>query len=333
MTTQRRATLIYNPHAGFDDWLQNIKATVAFWRSHGWEVSLRETGRPSHATELAGEAVRNGHQLVLAAGGDGTIHEVANGLLGTQTILATLPAGTTNCFARDLGLPSPNGANPYWLIETSERQMAGTVQTIDVGECSNGRSFILWAAVGVDSRIVESVEPRSRLLKRFGIAGYFAKATLPFLLYQGEEVRVGVDDVVLEDEVLDVIVANSRLYAGGLFNLSPRSMLDDGLFDVWILRGRYSPQMLAHSLRIMTGRHIGRSDILHLTGRRIVIETKRPQPFHLDGELHRATPVEITLEPSFLHVLAPQDAPKDLFVRSGTPLKQAIEDGCVEHDF
>lgn len=104
--------------------------------------------------------MRNGHQLVLAAGGDGTIHEAANGLLGSQTILATLPAGTTNCFARDLGLPSPNGVNPYWLIEASERLMAGTVHAIDVGECSNGRSFILWAAAGVDSRIVESVEPR-----------------------------------------------------------------------------------------------------------------------------------------------------------------------------
>jgi diacylglycerol kinase family enzyme len=100
-------------------------------------------------------------------------------------VLAPLPAGTTNCFTRDFGLPAPSDGNPHWLLEASERLLAGAVQSMDIGECSNGRSFLLWAAVGVDSRIVESVEPRSRPLKRFGIAGYIAKATLPFLLYQG----------------------------------------------------------------------------------------------------------------------------------------------------
>jgi diacylglycerol kinase (ATP) len=329
MSTQRKTTLIYNPHAGFDNWLQNIRATAAFWRSHGWEVSLRETGRPSHATELAGEAARNGHQLVLAAGGDGTLHEVANGLLGSDTVLAVLPAGTTNCFARDLGLPSPNGRNPYWLIEASERLMAGTVHAMDVGECSNGRSFILWAATGVDGRIVESVEPRSRLLKRFGIAGYFVKATLPFLLYRGSWTRVTVDGVSVEDEMLAVIINNTRLYAGGLFNLNSGNMLDDGKFDVWILRGRYSPQMLRHSLIIMAGLHTRDSEIVHRVGRYIVIETAQPQPFHLDGELidgerDRATPVAIQIESKFLHVLVPTGAPANLFAHPGIPLSQLM---------
>ncbi len=324
MSNAMQATLIYNPHAGFDDWQQNIEATTAFWRASGWEVALRQTEYPKHATALAVEAARAGHQLVLAAGGDGTIHEVANGLLGAQTVLAVLPAGTTNCFARDLGLPAPDGVNPYWLIEASEQLMAGNVQSIDVGECSNGGSFILWAAVGVDSRIVESVEPRSRLLKRFGMAGYVAKATLPFLLFQGERTRVSVDEQTIEDEMLAVVVSNSRLYAGGLFNLSPHSVLDDGKFDVWMLPGRYSPQMMAHSLFIMAGRHGSRRDIIRLSGSRVVIETATAQPFHLDGELNRSTPISIELEPGFLRVLAPQGTPADLFVQRGQPLLETM---------
>lgn len=331
MATALQATLIYNPHAGFDDWQQNIEATAHFWRTRQWDVTLRQTRFPRHATDLAVDAVRAGHQLVLAAGGDGTIHEVANGLLGSQTALATLPAGTTNCFTRDLGLPSPNGANPNWLLEASERLMAGTVQAMDVGECSNGRSFILWAAVGVDSHIVESVEPRSRLFKRFGMAGYIAKATLPFLLYQGEYVRVRVDDESVEGEMLAVIVSNSRLYAGGLFNLSPRSVLDDGKFDVWILCGRYSPQMLLHSLFIMAGRHSAHPDIVQLSGQHIVIETTTPQSFHLDGELELSTPVTFKLEPGFLRVLAPQGAPTGLFVHNGRPLLDAVASDRLEH--
>jgi YegS/Rv2252/BmrU family lipid kinase len=325
-----QATLIYNPYAGFDDWQQNIEATAAFWRTSGWEVAIRKTDHPKHATELAVEAARAGHHLVLAAGGDGTIHEVANGLLGSQTVLAVLPAGTTNCFARDLALPAPDGVNPYWLIEASEQLMAGRVQAIDVGECSNGGSFILWAAVGVDSRIVEAVEPRSRLLKRFGMAGYIAKATLPFLLYQGERTRVSVDDQVVEDEMLAVVVSNSRLYAGGLFNLSPHSVLDDGKFDVWMLPGRYSPQMISHSLFIMAGRHPTRTDIIKLSGSRVVVETATAQPFHLDGELNHPTPISIELEPGFLRVLAPQGAPASLFAKDGQPLMEAMMAGRPE---
>ena len=174
---------------------------------------------------------------------------------------------------------------------------------------------------------VEGVEPRSRLLKRFGLAGYVAKATLPFLLYQGEQTRVRVDDQIIEDEMLAVIVSNSRLYAGGLFNLSPHSVLDDGLFDVWMLRGRYAPQMMLHSLAIMTGRHAAQTDIIRRSGRRVSIETTTPQPFHLDGELNYSTPIEIDLEPHFLRVLAPDGAPADLFLHPGQPLMESATAG------
>lgn len=326
-----QATLIYNPYAGFDDWRWHVEATAAYWQVRGWAVALRQTRYPAHATELAATAVRAGHQLVLAAGGDGTIHEVANGLLGSATVLAPLPAGTTNCLTRDLGLPIPGNGNPYWLLEASERLLAGAVQSMDVGECSNGRSFLLWAAVGLDSRIVESVEPRSRMLKRFGLAGYVAKATLPFLTYQGRHTRVSVDTESVEGDMLAVIVSNTRLYAGGLFNLSPHSVFDDGKLDVWILCGRFSPRMLLHSAYIMAGRHTCRPDIIHLTGRHVIIETDTPQSFHLDGELNRSTPITCTVEPSRLRILAPQGAPVDLFKQAGIGLAQYVEQLEASH--
>lgn len=331
--TQPKATLIYNPHAGFNNWLQAIRATAAFWRSRGWEVNLQETGKPAHAMELARDAARSGHQLVLAAGGDGTVHEVANGLIGTETVLAILPAGTTNCFARDLGLPSPNGMNSDWLIEASERLMAGNVHAIDVGMCSHGRTFILWAAMGIDGHIVESVEPRSRFFKRLGVVGYFVKAILPFLSYRGSWARVTVDGVSVEDEMLSVIINNARLYAGGLFNLNSGNMLDDGKFDVWMLRGRHSLQMLRHSLSIMAGLHTKDSEIVHLVGQHIVIETAQPQPFHLDSELvdgrKKRAPVVIQVASKLLHALVPVEAPADLFVHPGIPLSQFLRSASV----
>jgi len=325
MTSPLRATLIYNPYAGFNDWQAHVAAVAEYWRAQHWDVTLRQTAYPAHATELAAAAARAGHQLVLAAGGDGTLHEVANGLLGTPTVLAPLPAGTTNCLTRDLALPTPDDDGPQWLLEASERLLAGVVQAMDVGECSNGRSFLLWAAVGVDSRIVERVEPRSRLLKRFGIAGYVAKAALPFLLYQGRRMRVSVDHETVEGDMLAVIVSNTRLYAGGLFNLSPQSVFDDGKLDIWMLRGRFSPHMLLHSAFIMSGRHARRPDVIHLAGRHVIIETETPQSFHLDGELNRSTPITCTVEPGFLRILTPQGAPADLFERAGVGLIQYVE--------
>lgn len=325
MSERCQATLIYNPHAGFDDWQLHVAATAEYWQTHGWEVTLRQTEYPAHATELAAAAARAGHRLVLAAGGDGTLHEVANGLLGSTTVLAPLPAGTTNCLTRDLGLPAPGNGNSQWLLEASERLLAGAVQAMDVGECSNGRSFLLWAAVGLDSRIVERVEPRSRLLKRFGIAGYFAKATLPFLLYQGGRTRVSVDNETVEGDMLAVIVSNTRLYAGGLFNLSPDSVFDDGRLDTWILCGRFSPHMLLHSAFIMTGRHVRRPDIIHLAGRHVIIETETAQPYHLDGELNRSTPITCTVESGALRILAPEGAPAGVFEQEGVRLGQYVE--------
>lgn len=325
MTDTRQATLIYNPHAGFDDWQHSVTATADYWQAHGWAVTLRQTEYPAHATILAAAAVRAGHELVLAAGGDGTLHEVANGLLGSQTVLVPLPAGTTNCLTRDLGLPTPDGGDPNWLLDASERLLAGRIQQMDVGECSNGRSFMLWAAVGIDSRIVESVEPRSRLLKRFGIAGYVAKATVPFLLYRGARMRISVDNETIEGDFLNVTVCNTRLYAGGLFNLSPHSVLDDGKLEVWILPGRYSPRMMLHSAAIVAGQHYDHGDILCLTGRHVIIESDPPQPYHLDGELSRPTPITCTLQERFLRILAPQGAPADLFQEAGSVLNYTAD--------
>ncbi len=321
MSTQPRATLIYNPNAGFDDWQRHVEDVAAFWRARGWAIELANTRFPGHATELAAAAAAAGHSLVLTAGGDGTIHEAANGLIGTDAILVPLPAGTTNCLTRDLGLPKPDDGNPDWLVDASRRLLAGQVHTMDVGQCSNGQHWLLWAGVGIESAIVRFVEPRSPMLKRLGLAGYFAKATPAFLTYFGGHTRVTVDDQTIEGDLISVTICNSRLFAGGLYNLNPHGILDDGLVEVWILPGRFPTRMLWHSLFLLTHTHERRPDIFCLQGRHVIIETVRPQAYHLDGELNYATPITCTLLPSAIRILAPDTAPADLFVGSGIPMR------------
>lgn len=314
------ATLIHNPNAGYDDWQRAIYDVAAFWRTQGWEVIVQNTTGPGHATELAAAAAAAGHRLVIAAGGDGTLHEAANGLIGTACALAPLPAGTTNCFTRDLGLPKPDDGNPNWLLDASRLLLKGRVQGVDVGACSNGKHWLLWAGVGIESRIVQFVEPRSALLKRFGFAGYFAKAAFPFLTFAGSPTRVVVDDQVVEGDFLSVTVCNSRLFAGGMFNLNPAGVLDDGQFETWVLRGRFAPRMALHGLYLALGQHTHRPDVFCLRGRHIILEPAQAQAFHLDGEVNYSTPITCTVMPGALRLLAPSSAPPHLFCQPGVSL-------------
>ncbi len=97
----KKATLIFNPRAGQLNMGAKVMPVIEFWRRRGWSVKLAPSEAPGHATELARQAAESGEQLVLAAGGDGTISQVANGLAGSETILAPLPVGTSNALARE----------------------------------------------------------------------------------------------------------------------------------------------------------------------------------------------------------------------------------------
>jgi diacylglycerol kinase (ATP) len=106
------AELIYNPSGGQVVIRHELDHAIAFLDRHGWSVTLRETSRPMQATELARDAVNRGVQVVVAAGGDGTVNEVANGLVDTDAALGVLPVGTTNSWALQMGIPTLNPLLP-----------------------------------------------------------------------------------------------------------------------------------------------------------------------------------------------------------------------------
>ena len=149
---------------------------------------------------------------MLAAGGDGTLHEVANGLLGSQTVLVPLPAGTTNCLTRDLGLPTPDGGDPHWLLTRPTAAGRHGCSRWTWASAATGARSCCGRPWGSTARIVERVEPRF-LLKRFGMAGYVAKATMPFLSLPAH-MRISVNNETIEGDFLNVTVCNTRLYAG-----------------------------------------------------------------------------------------------------------------------
>ena len=185
------------------------------------------------------------------------------------------------------------------------------------GAATTSDHWLLWVGVGLDGHIVSQVEPRSRLLKRFGVPGYVAKATLPFLTYWGARMRVTVDSQTVDDAFLMVTVSNVRSFSGNLLALNTRAVFDDGMVETWLFRGRYSPQMFYYALGILTGNQHRHPGVLCLRGRNILIESARPLPYHLDGEVRHSTPVHIEVFPGALRLLTPSSVPDGIFTKPG----------------
>lgn len=317
----RQATLIYNPRAGTANFKAQLGDIQQFWLDHGWTVEIQPTQRPRHATTLARAAAARGDGLVLAAGGDGTLGEVASGLAHSDTVMAPLPLGTANAFAQELRLPRPNRMHPERLHDSMVALAAGRVQALDVG-CNNDRYWLLWTGIGLDSHIVNGVEPRPPLAKRLGRLSYLLKAISLAPSWKGMTATVTVDDAVVRGHFFMVTATNCRLYAGGYLMMSPDAQMDDGEFDVWIFEGRRKLAALRYLLTIMRGRHFDYEGIRRLRGRRLFqIDSERAQPVHADGDPAGHTPISWEFHHRALRLVVPDTAPPDLFQEVGTPLR------------
>jgi YegS/Rv2252/BmrU family lipid kinase len=335
----QRATLIYNPRAGQFNLAGAIELFADLWRARGWAVQIQPTESPGHATQLAHQAAQNGEHLVLAAGGDGTLGETANGLVGSETILAPVPVGTANSFARELCLPLPGLLNRHKLLATAEALLSGRVHDIDLGWTqlnetntghAHGRHWLLWAGSGADGFVVENVEPRPTWSKRLGRAGYTLQGLTLLHRLPGMRAMVNVDGQVYEGNFLLVIVSNSRLYASAIL-LNPEGKIDDGLFEVWLFQGERGDslmdaaaragRLLRYATQAMLGRHYQEPGMLMVRGRQVTIHTEPAMPFQADGEPAGWTPFTCQIKPGALRLLVPNTAPADLFEKQGRRLK------------
>lgn len=330
----KRATLIYNPRAGQLNAAARIEPAIACWRDQGWEVSLRPTEAHGHAVQLARQAAEEGVELVLAAGGDGTLGQVAGGLAGSETILAPLPVGTANALARELRLPRPQLLDPNAPVIASEALLAGRVQRVDLTHTRNQASSgyaLLWVGIGADGYIVQRLEPRPAWSKRLGPVGYSIQALAALPQLPSMRAAVKVDNQTVEGDWLLIVISNCRLYAGGWLQLSSDAIFDDGYFEVWLFKaGEISSRLVTPRVGLMAryltgvGLNLQNWDpgVLSLVGKRVTVETEPRMPCQTDGEAAGFTPLTCEIAPAALRLLVPDSAPTSLFVRPGTPLRE-----------
>ncbi|MDT8307467.1 MAG: diacylglycerol kinase family lipid kinase [Anaerolineae bacterium] len=317
---RERATLIYNPLAGPGSMEETIQQVALFWEQRGWEVTIAPTEYAGHAVRLAQDAAEAGEYLVLAAGGDGTLGEVANGLAGTDSIMGPLPIGTGNSFGKELRMPRPNLLDRKALVEAAALLASGRVQRMDLGRFRGGKYWMLWTGTGIDSFIVDEMEPRSKLSKRLGPAGYVAQALSVAPRFDPMMARVTVDGKLYEDIYLLVLISNCRLYGGGELLLNPDAALDDGLFEVFLFKGTGLPKTVTYLWQLWRGSHMGSTDVVRLQGREVVVDTERTIPVHTDGDPAGETPLRCLIVPGALRLLVARTAPRGLFRGPGLPL-------------
>ncbi len=296
----------------------------------GWTISWRQTEGAGHASELARRAAEEGVEVVVAAGGDGTVNEIVNGLIGTETALAVLPAGTANVLAAQLGLVAlPSTMHRPKLVKAAESLHAGRIGMVDTGlarsDGGSERHFLLWAGIGLDAAVAQEVEGMHRELKRllgpaaFGAVGLKQTA----LGLEGSEATIVMDDVRIHDTLFLGVVANISLY-GGALHIAPHARLDDGMLDVALFIGdnpiaavqRFlgddMKSAVQHLGTVLTGRRGDESPAAQ-PARIVRIEADPQLPVHLDGEPFCTTPVTISAQPASLKLLIPPCAPETLF--------------------
>ena len=306
-----KAHLIYNPTAGPRDVLHALKRIRSHLNRRGWAVELQLTEKPGDATTLARAAAQADCDAVIAAGGDGTVNEAVNGLVGTRTALGVLPVGTGNMWAKQLGIPTYTLTNPLRLHEAAAGLAEAPIHLVDVGQV-NGRCFLCWAGIGLDAQVTAEMEPRQRRTKRLGVLPYAVAAILVARDFQGVRTRVSLDGNIVRGRTLLILVSNIRQYIGVL-SVAREARMDDGLLDVFIFKGLGFQYVVRHLLKIISQRYLRDPQIVHRQARHIEVWTEWAIPLQVDGDPIGTTPVTLKVVPRALRVLVPPTAPRDLF--------------------
>ena len=286
--------------------------------------------------------------MVIAAGGDGTVNEVASGLVNTDTALGVLPVGTANVWALQMRIPtlSPMGLSAGLarlavdleervdhplpvnycrsvLLDAARVLVEGETHRIDVGQ-PNDRYFLLWAGVGLDAAVTANVDPEDK--KALGPWSFVGSALDVVRDYRSADVRLALDGAARHVSASLIVVSNIQLY-GGLVALGARARVDDGKLDVCIFKGEGFFNYVQYILKVAAGLHVSEGAILmahqHLRdpqieyhqGQTIVVESSTPLPVHVDDEPFAKTPVTIRVLPGALKAILPRDVPRSLFIK------------------
>ncbi len=298
-----RAVLVVNPRAGRGVVGREMPEVERQLLARNLAYRIVETEAPGHATEVVREALAGDDRFIVAVGGDGTVHEVVNGMVAegrpvaSDAVLGVVAAGSGCDFVRTFGLPGDAIRSVKHL--TGERTL-----TMDVGEVAyrhgpeeRRRYFPNIAEAGLGGAVAARAE---RLPRWFGRGRYFVGFWLSLARHRATPMTVRADRKTFEGRANNVVVANCQFYGAGM-RISPRSYPSDGLLDVQISTG---PKFEAFTLlpKIYRGEHVPHPRIVEYRAREVSVEAERPLPIEADGEILGHTPATFRVVPEAIRL-------------------------------
>jgi YegS/Rv2252/BmrU family lipid kinase len=260
------------------------------------DYDLHYTNEPLEAIDVARMGVEAGFTRIVAMGGDGTVNEVANGLIGTNAALSVIPAGTGNDFVRMMGMPS----DP---IEAVQKLLHSVETVIDMGRIADDRYFVNGLGVGLDAQVARDVLAMEKMR---GAPAYLYAAVKEVFRFRAFPIEIHAEGVDEKLTCLSLGVANGK-YCGGGFMLAPRADATDGLIDVAAIGDFAKLERLIRLPQARAGKHLGLSRVRYHQVERATFSSDAKLIAHIDGEPYRlpAGSFSVIAVPKALRVLVP----------------------------
>ncbi|MCP8617862.1 diacylglycerol kinase [Salirhabdus salicampi] len=271
----KRARIIYNPTSGREAFKRELPYVMEQLEKAGYETSAHATVGKGDAAKAAEVAVQREYDIVIAAGGDGTINEVVHGLAGKEyrPKLGVIPVGTTNDFARAIRIPRDIKHALAIIID-------GHSRPLDIGQV-NDSHFVNIAGGGKITELTYDVP--SKLKTALGQLAYYLKGVEILPSIRPTKVRISYNDIVYEDEIMMFLISNTNS-VGGFEKLAPDAKLDDGLFDMIILKKTNVADFVRLAAAALRGAHINDERVIYAKTAHVTIESEDDMQLNIDGE-------------------------------------------------
>lgn len=289
-----RLLLIVNPVVA-QTHTAHVKQVLDLLKSSCACIETVWTAKGIKAQEAALAAER--FDRVVVVGGDGTINEVANMLVGRTTPIAVIPLGTGNTFAVNFGIPTE-------VVKACQVALYGEPVSIDIGQL-NDRYFVCVAGIGFDAHVIHQLQPAFK--RKLGKWAYAIASICHLMRYRRSEIHVKMDDNGFEGSAWLAVVSNVPIYALN-FKFTPNAKPNDGHLDVCIFLERSKLERLMQAALSLFGYHVRLGSVVYRRTKRIEVDSQPPVWAHVDGEPARTTPVTISILPRALNVVVPKSA-------------------------
>lgn len=306
--------LIHNPSAGRFPAQAVVARAADVLRGAGWEVRLETAHGRGEFLSLIRQAIQAKVETVIVAGGDGSVGLAAGEVRGTPVALGAFPTGTSNVWAKDLGVPQIRWGRMRSADRAARALAQGEIRPADLGD-ANGRSFLLWAGTGLDARVVNRIEPRRRLDKILPTTLYVFHTLQSARNWRGIDLEVTWPGGRASGRYLVGLASNIPSYAGGMLKLSPGARLNDGLLDFWLFKGSNVRDLVIRLLQVLLQRHVGSDGFVHFRSATAEFAAEEPLAMHFDGEPGElSAPVRLSVRRGEIRVLVPSQGADRLFI-------------------